>query len=127
MGELEVNSIENENELNPETKQLVNRFPNFFKRQGIVNNYQISVNLKPEAKTIQQKLRRILIQLQNAVDEEIKRLLKEGHIGKINEIKDHVFIQPTFITVKKDRSVKIAIDARALNHALIKINTKCQI
>ena len=71
--------------------------------------------MKPEAKTIQQKGRRIPIQLQKAVDEEIKRLLKEGHIEKINEIKDDIFIQPTVITVKKDRSVKNALDARAPN------------
>ena len=38
--ELEVNSIEKENELSPETKQLVNDFPNIFKRQGKVINYQ---------------------------------------------------------------------------------------
>ena len=50
----------------------------------------------------------------------IKRLLKEGHIEKITEIKDDVFIQPTVITVKKDRSVKIALDARVLIHAIDK-------
>ena len=55
-----------------------------------------------------------------AVDGEISRLLKEGHIGIINEIKDDVFIHATVITVKKDRSVKIALDARALNQAIEK-------
>ena len=55
--------------------------------------------------------------MQKAVDNEVGRLLKEGHIEKINEIKDDVFIQPTVITVKKDRSVNIALDARALNQA----------
>ena len=54
------------------------------------------------------------------MDEEISRLLKESHIEKINEIKDDVFIQPTVITVKKDRSVKFALDARALNQAIEK-------
>ena len=58
--------------------------------------------------------------MQKAVDKEIGRLLKEGHIEKINEIKDDVFIQPTVITIKKDRSVKIALDARALNQAIDK-------
>ena len=76
--------------------------------------------MKSDAKISQQKGRRIPIQLQNAVDAEIKRLLKDGHIEKINEIKDDVFIQPTVITVKKDRSVKIALDARALNQAIDK-------
>ena len=116
----EVNSIEKENELSPETKQLVNQFPNLFKRQGKENIYRINTILKPEVKTNQQKGRMIPIQLQKAVDEEIKTLLKEGHIEKINEIKDDLFIQPTVVTVKKDRSVKIAVDARALNKAIDK-------
>ena len=72
--------------------------------------------MKSEAKVSQQKGRRIPIQLQKAVDDEI--ILKEGHIEKIDEIKDDVFIQPTVITVKKDRSVKIALDACALNQAI---------
>ena len=118
--ELEVNSIEKKSELSVETKQLVAEFPELFKRQGKVNNYKNKINLKSEAEVSQQKGRRIPIQLQKAVDEEISRLLKEGHIEKIDEIKDDVFIQPTVITVKKDRSVKIALDARALNKAIDK-------
>ena len=35
-------------------------------------------------------------------------------------VKDDVFIQPTEITVEKDRSVKIALDARALSQAIDK-------
>ena len=58
--------------------------------------------------------------MQKAVDEENKRLLKKAHIEKVDEIKDDVFIQPTVITVKKDRSVKIAFDARALNTTIDK-------
>ena len=60
------------------------------------------------------------IQLQNQVDKEIDKLLKEGHIEKIDKIQDDVFIQPTVITVKKDKSVKIALDARALNQSIAK-------
>ena len=47
-------------------------------------------------------------------------MLQEGQIGKINEIKDDVFIKPTVITAKKNLPVKIALDARALNLALEK-------
>ena len=49
------------------------------------------------------------------MDNEIIKLLKEGHIEKVDEIQDDVFIQATVITVKKDKPVKIALDARALN------------
>ena len=89
-------------------------------KRGQIKNYQVKVNLRNDARKTQQKGRRIPIQLQKAVDEEIKRLLNEGHIEKVDEIKDDVFIQPTVITVKKDRSEKIALDARALNRAIDK-------
>ena len=49
------------------------------------------------------------IQLQNQVDKEIDKLLKEGHFEKVDKIQDDVFIQPTVI-VKKDKSAKIALD-----------------
>ena len=39
---------------------------------------------------------------------------------RVNDINDDVIIQPTVITVKKDRSVKIALDARAPNQAIDK-------
>ena len=97
--ELDVNSVEKDEELSAETKQQSNEFPDLFKRNGRIRNHQVKINLKSDAKISQQKGRRIPIQLQNAVDAEIKRLLKDGHIEKINEIKDDVFIQPTVITV----------------------------
>ena len=118
-GELDVISVEKDEELCAESKQLSKEFPDSFKRNGRTRNHQVKNNLKSDAKVSQQKGRRNPIQLQNAVDAETKRLLKDGHIEEINDIKDDVFIQPTVITVKKDRSVKIALDARALNQPAI--------
>ena len=100
-GELEVNSVGKDEELSAEAKQLSNEFPDLFKKNGRIKIHQVKIFLKSDAKISQQKGRRIPIQLQNAVDAETKRLLKDGHIEKINEIKDDVFIQPTVITVKK--------------------------
>ena len=39
---------------------------------------------------------------------------------KVDEIKEDVFLQPSRSTVKKDRSVKIALDARELNRNVAK-------
>ena len=41
------------------------------------------------------------------VDEEIKRLLKEGHLEKGDKIIDDVLTQQVVITVNEDKSVKI--------------------
>ena len=56
--------------------------------------------------------------MQDQVDKEIEQLLEQGHIEKVDTIKDDVFLQPVVMTVKKDRSVKIALDARALNNSI---------
>ena len=95
-------------------------FPKLFCRKGRVKNYKIKIEMKNDAEITQQKGRRVPIQLQNQVNKEIDKLLKEGHIEKVDKIQDDVFIQPTVITVEKDKSVKIALDARALNQSLAK-------
>ena len=85
-----------------------------------MKNYEIKIKMNEGAEITQQKGRRLPIQLQNQVDNEIGKLLKEGHFEKVDEIQDDVFIQPTVITVKKDKSVKIASDATALNQSIAK-------
>ena len=95
-------------------------FPKLFTRKSRVKNYDIKIKMKDNAGISQQKGRRVPIQLQNQVDAEINKLLKEGHIEKVEKIRDDVFIQSTVITVKKDKSVKIALDARALNESIAK-------
>ena len=85
-----------------------------------MKTYKIEIDTENEANVTQQKGRRIPIQLHEQVDKEIEMLLKRGHIEKVNKIQDNVFIQPTVITVKKDKSVKIALDARALNQSIAK-------
>ena len=46
--------------------------------------------------------------------------MTEGHIERVEKLQDDVFVQPTVLTVKKDNSVKIALDARALNESIAK-------
>ena len=81
-GELEVNSIKKHQEISVETKHFVKEFPKLFERRGKVTNHEVKINFKADAKITQQKGRRIPIQLQKAVDKEIGKLLKEGHIKK---------------------------------------------
>ena len=45
----------------------------------------------------------------------IRKITEKLHIEKVSEIKDDVFIQPTVITVKRDKTIKIALDAREMN------------
>ena len=89
--------------------------------------HTIRIEFKEGAKEAQRKKRRVPYQLQKAVDAEIRNLIKARHIERVDKISDEMFMQPVVITVKKDRSVKIALDARSLNHAIMKKITKYQI
>ena len=62
-------------------------FPKLFERKRRVKNYGTISKMKDDARITQQKGRRIPIQLQNQVDNEIKKLLKEGHIEKVVKVK----------------------------------------
>ena len=57
--------------------------------------------MKDDVRISQQKGRRIPIQLQNQVNNEIEKLLKEGHFEKVDKIQDDVFIQPTVNNFEK--------------------------
>ena len=112
-----------ETEMDEEGQRVSENFPKLFLREGKINKFKLTTQFEPNMKPSQQRGRRIPIQLQEAVNEEINRMIKKGKIEKVKVIKEDVFIHPTVITVKKDRSVKIAIDTRKMNDTM-EIETK---
>ena len=52
---------------------------------------------------------------------ELKKLIRTGHLEKINDVDEDCFVSPVVITVKSDKSVKIALDSRKLNDSCIKM------
>ena len=51
---------------------------------------------------------------------ELDRLIKSGHLKKLETIEEDCFVSPVVITVKKDKSVEMALDARKLNESCVK-------
>ncbi len=68
----------------------------------------------------QQKGRRIPIHIQQAVETEVAKLVKNGHIEKLRKIGEDTFVSPVVITRKSDGSVKIALDSVQLNRQIVK-------
>ena len=66
------------------------------------------------------KCRSIPYHLQQDVKHELDRLIKSGHFEKLETIEENCFVSPVVITVKKDKTVKIALDARKLNEICVK-------
>ena len=64
-----------------------------------------------------QKWRRVPIYLQPSVNEE---LLAEKHIIKLNSCSDKNFISRIVITVKRDKTVKLALNLKILNKSIHK-------
>ena len=104
----------------PDTTELKRKFKKLFHENKTIKGIEVDIELKPDAKLIQQKGRPIPIHLQPAVGKEIEKLKKNGHIEKATNINENCFVSPAVITVKKDNSVKIALDSRKLNEITVK-------
>ena len=52
--------------------------------------------------------------------QELKRLIKHGYVERATEITKDCFVRPALITVKKNKSVKIALDSRKLTENTVK-------
>ena len=86
------------------------QFPNLVPRIGHSKTHVAKSKLHQKFPAKHQKGRRVLINLQPRVTTELERLEKEGQIRKLSSCSDEFFISPIVITVKKDQSLKLALD-----------------
>ena len=54
------------------------------------------------------------------MENELQKLIDEKQIIKLDKCSDELFISPVVIAVKKDKTVKIALDSKKLNDAIHK-------
>ena len=101
-------------------KKIISEHEDLFENNHTIKDLTIDIQLKKDIKPIQQKGRPVPIHFQKNVREELEKLIKSGHIEKADETTENCFISPAVITIKKDKSVKIALDSRKLNEACIK-------
>ena len=104
----------------PDITTLKRKFKKLFHENHTVEGLEVKIQLKKDARLIQQKRRPIPIRLQQSVEKEITKLMKQGHIETTNNIDENCFVSPAVIIVKKDKLVKIAVDSRKLNEITIK-------
>ena len=73
-----------------------------------------------EFKALQQRGRRVLIHIQEKVENEIRSLIDPSHIIRLEKGSDQQFISPIVITVKKEQSIKLAMDSKQINKSIHK-------
>ena len=101
-------------------KWATNKYTDLFKRTGRFNNHVVRTKFINSFEAKQQKGRRIPIALQERVATEIERLIKQGHVERLQNFTENQFISPIVITVKRVGSLKIALDSKELNKAVCK-------
>ena len=69
---------------------------------------------------MKQKAGPILLHLQEAVGKELEKLEKTGHLENVKHVNEDCFASSVVITVKKEKSVKIALHSGKLNDSCIK-------
>ena len=101
--------------------KIINEYEEQFKKLiQTIKDLTIDIHLKQDSKPIQQKRPPVPIHFQKTVKQELEKLIKKGHLEKADKTTENCFISPAVITIKKDKSVKIALDARKLNEACMK-------
>ena len=103
-----------------QSENIYTKFNKLFESNHTIKNIEVKIQIKPGCYPIQQKARPVPYHLQKDVKNELDRLIKSGHLERLETIEEDCFVSPVVITVKKDKTVKIALDARKLNESCIK-------
>ena len=104
-----------------ECEKVFTKFLDLFENNETIKDTETKIQLKPGHQPIKQKARPVPLHLQKDVVRELERLMKSVHLEKVNNVDEDCFVSPVVITVKKDKSVKIALDSRKLNDSCIKM------
>ena len=107
--------------------QLENECKDLFYNNRKIKDLSVKINLKEGTQLIQQKGRPLLLNLQEQVAKELKRLIKNGYQQRATKVTEDCSVSPAVIKVKRDKSIKIALDSRKLNEITIKRNTQLPI
>ena len=100
--------------------EIAEKFPNLIKRIGQSKKHTVKSNFKTNFTPIHQRGRKIPIHLQSQVEEELKKVQKNGNLIKLDKCSDKNFISPIVITVKLDKTIKLAMDSKVINKAIHK-------
>ena len=101
-------------------KQIAFDFPELVTQIGKSLKHSVKSTFHKQFTPTHQKGRRVPINLQPLVNIELKKLLDEKHIIKLNSCSDKNFFSPILITVKRDKTVKLALDSKILNKSIHK-------
>ena len=89
-----------------QSNAIQRKFHKLFETNQTIKNSEVKIQLNPGCYPIQQKARPIPYHLQQDVKNELDRLIKSGHLERLETIQEDCFLPPVVLTVKKNKTVK---------------------
>ena len=117
-----INKITLDNETD-QSGNIYKKYHKLFTTNHTIKNAEVKIQIKPGCYPIQQKARPIPYHLQKDLKNELNRIIESGHLERLETIEEDCFVSAVVIAVKKDKSVKIALDTGKLNESCIKKRT----
>ena len=75
-------------------------FPDLFENNETIKDTEIKIRIKPGHYPVKQKTRPVPLHLQKDKERELERLIKSGHLEKVNNVDEDCVVSPVVITVK---------------------------
>ena len=97
-GTRETNIIRNMS-TNGKGEGIFEDFEKLFKTNHTIKDLTIEIQLKKDAKPIQQKGRPVPIHFQRIVKNELDKLIEKGHLEKADKTTENCFVSPAVITI----------------------------
>ena len=90
-------------------------FNDVFKRVGRIRNYKYKLSSSRHLCQCNRKADGFRSRSRMMLFKKIEKLLSQRHLGKLDECSGKHFTSPIVFTVKKDGSIKLALESRELN------------
>ena len=101
-----VNGISLNKETNQSEAAIHTKFKKF-ETNNTIKKTEVKIQIQPGCYPIQQKARPIPYHLQDEVKNDLDRLIKSGHLERLETIEEDYFVSPAVITVKKTKRSKL--------------------
>ena len=110
IGPLVVNSVDSD---------IYDSYPNLFKGVGTLNGYELRLHVNTSVQPIAQSVRRVPFQLREKVDKKLDELLAADIIEEVPQGPTS-WISPLVIIPKPDGDIRVCVDMRRANEAIVR-------
>lgn len=104
--------------LHPKIQEVLDRHNKVFSGMGKLKNFQLKLHIDESITPVQQPVRRLPYHTRQTVSDEIDRLVKNDCIEKVNGPTS--WINPIVVVPKANGKIRLCIDMRRANEAIIR-------